>query len=100
MLIRADVGGDVDVGGATDLVVLHLQLLVLGLVAAADLLDLSDGLVLLQDIVVLALRVLLQAVPLRAQPGHIVLEPQQLGLGRVTAGVGPAPQIRLTTTPH
>jgi len=68
----------------------NLELIVLGLVPAADLLDLRDGLVLLQELRVPGLHLLLQAIPLGAEPGPGVPQALQLSLGQGAAGVGPA----------
>lgn len=70
------------------LVVLGLELLILGLVASSNLLDLGDGLVFLQNVPVFGFQVVFQTVPLRRQMGHRVSEGLQLRLSRVTAGAG------------
>lgn len=70
------------------LVVLCLELLILGLVASSNLLDLGDGLVFLQNVPVFGFQVVFQTVPLRRQMGHRVSEGLQLRLSRVTAGAG------------
>lgn len=67
---------------------LGFELVVLSLVASSNLLHLGDGLVLLQNILVLGLHVFLQSVSLRRQTGHRVSEGLQLRLSRVTAGAG------------
>lgn len=72
----------------THLVILDLQLLVLGLVAASDLLHLCDGLDLLLDVVVFSLQFFLQRVSLRCETAHGVSQRLQLRLGGVTAGAG------------
>lgn len=67
---------------------LRFQLFILAFVAAPNLLDLCDGLTLLQNVIVFGFQVLLESVSLCCQMGDRVSEVLQLGLSRVTAGSG------------
>lgn len=59
---------------------LGFELLILGLVASSNLLDLGDGLVLLQNVAVFCFQVFLLSVSLRRETGHRVSEGLQLRL--------------------
>lgn len=73
------------------LVMLCLQLLVLGFVAAADLFDLSDGFEFLLDVRGLGLQIPLQAVSLGGELTHILPEVLQLTLHGGRGRIRPAP---------
>lgn len=78
---------------------LRFELFILAFVAASNLLDLCDGLIFLQNVIVFCFQVLLESISLCCQMGDWAPEVLQLGLSRVTAGSGSEANNNEITSP-